>query len=120
MELKAYLNQYNRLDMRIKSNEKNLTYYDKHFPLFKENQQIRDKINADNERVKADIENLRTLKSDIEIFIDNIEDDRDRLLLYKRYIERKTWKTIAIEMYYSSKHVQRIHNTIMSNNQTVH
>lgn len=52
---------------------------------------------------------LENLKSEFMVLIDSVDNPDDRDLLYKRYIEFKSWKKISVEIGYSESHTKRLH-----------
>ena len=44
----------------------------------------------------------------LQLFILNIPDATIRLLLLKRFIEKKRWRQIAVELNYSESHIYRL------------
>jgi len=54
-----------------------------------------------------------TLRDEIEVAIDSLDDPTERLLMRKRYIEGKRWEQVAVEMNYSINHIWRWHGNIL-------
>ncbi len=61
------------------------------------------------EQIVSQIGAAATLALEIEQAIENLEDDRLRLLLKYRYISGWTWERIAVEMGYTYRQVTRLH-----------
>lgn len=66
-----------------------------------------------SEIISARIAELIALRHEIERTVAALEDSRDRQLVYKRYIEGKTWELIAVEMNYTFRWVLILHDRIM-------
>lgn len=67
------------------------------------------KIMALEEEIKETQAEYDALVTDIDRRIKAVEDSDDRDLLTKRYLEFKTWNTIAAEFGYSVQHIYRLH-----------
>lgn len=62
------------------------------------------------DEITAKIEQMVTVRTDIEVTINRISDQRLRLLLNYRYLDGKTWEEIAVKMGLSYVHiVHRLH-----------
>lgn len=57
---------------------------------------------------------LAVLKSDIMTLILQVEDVNCRNLLFKRYIEQKSWDTIADEIFYNKHYLHRLNSKAVS------
>ena len=64
------------------------------------------KLAAESEQKKAEYD---ALLNDMEQRISSIDDADERDLLIKRYLEFKTWATIAAEFGYSEQSIYRLH-----------
>ena len=60
------------------------------------------------------IEELATVRAEIERAIGTVQDDTQRRLLRKKYIKGLTLDQIAVEMHYSYVHTCRIHGYALS------
>ena len=49
----------------------------------------------------------------IERYIESLDNETERLLMRKRYIEDKHWADICVELNYSWKQIHRIHSRIL-------
>jgi len=49
----------------------------------------------------------------LEIMLDGL-DERERVLMRKRYKESKNWETICVEMHYSWNHIHRLHSRCLT------
>jgi hypothetical protein len=67
------------------------------------------KIMALEQDIKDTQQEYDALIADMERRIKAVDDADDRDLLTKRYLEFKTWKTIAAEFGYSVQHIYRLH-----------
>ena len=67
------------------------------------------------EQLKDDIQKLVTMKIEITNKINSLEDDEHVLILNLRYLNFKTWETIACEMGYTFQWVHKIHNQALNN-----
>lgn len=67
------------------------------------------KIMALEQDIKDTQQEYDALIADMERRIKAVDDADDRDLLTKRYLEFKTWKTIAAEFGYSAQHIYRLH-----------
>ena len=65
-------------------------------------------IDLENE-INADIDSLIAHKELARRMIENLNDDREKLILYKRYFERKSFEQISVELNYSWRQVHRLH-----------
>lgn len=54
------------------------------------------------------------LYTEIQQRIKCVEDDTERELLMLRYLQRKTWEQVAVEMGYSWQHVHKLHSRALS------
>ena len=53
-------------------------------------------------------------KERLERAIDNIEDVRYKTVLFGRYIDRKKWEQIAVDMNYYIRHIHRLHEEALT------
>ena len=60
--------------------------------------------------INRDIDRLIDIKKEVMITIDKIEDHDLRCLLQYRYLQFKTWESIAVEMGYSYQWVHKLHS----------
>ena len=59
-----------------------------------------------DERIRAEQEKLNEIRRTI----DNIADPTAQTIIFKRYVEYKTWEAISHEMFFCLSHVYRLHN----------
>jgi DNA-directed RNA polymerase specialized sigma subunit len=69
--------------------------------------------------VNSDIDSLVELKQDILTRIAMVKNSRHRKLLILRFIERKTWLDIAIDMRYTERHVRRMGNEALESFESI-
>lgn len=62
------------------------------------------------EEINRDIDHLVDLKREIMAVIKAVEDTEYQILLEKRYLCSHTWEQIAVDMHYSGKWVQKMHD----------
>ena len=62
------------------------------------------------EEINRDIDHLVDLKREIVAVIKAVEDTEYQILLEKRYLCFHTWEQIAVDMHYSGKWVQKMHD----------
>lgn len=65
-------------------------------------------VDLENE-INADIDSLIAHKKLARDWIDMLEDDREKIILCKRYFEKKSFEQISVEMSYSWRQVHRLH-----------
>lgn len=62
------------------------------------------------DEINRDIDRLVDLKREIVSVIKSVEDTEYQILLEKRYLCFHTWEQIAVDMHYSGKWVQKLHD----------
>lgn len=62
------------------------------------------------DEINRDIDRLVDLKREIVSIIKSVEDTEYQILLEKRYLCFHTWEQIAVDMHYSGKWVQKLHD----------
>ena len=62
------------------------------------------------DEINRDIDRLVDLKREIVSVIKAVEDTEYQILLEKRYLCFHTWEQIAVDMHYSGKWVQKMHD----------
>lgn len=65
--------------------------------------------------INADIERMLSLKLEIRNVISNVQDNEERLILHKRYLNFETWEEICDSLGLSLRTVQRIHTSALNN-----
>ena len=68
-----------------------------------------EKIEALSEQINSQIDALINIRADIEQHINRIPESTLRIILWERYISKKTWDQIAEELHYCAKQVMRLH-----------
>lgn len=64
--------------------------------------------------INRDIDRLVDIKKSITEIIEQVEDDRERLLLQYRYIDGKPWEQVAVDMHYNWRWVHKLHSKALS------
>ena len=124
MTAKEYMEQARYLDMQINSNieqvrtlnelaTKVTTVYSDmpHSPnrnTGRMEETIAKIIDLESE-IDRDIDALVDLKREIQTVINNIEDEKYRVLLELRYINQKSWEEIANQLGYDLRYTHKIH-----------
>ena len=67
------------------------------------------------EKLDADIDRLVALKSVARDKIERMENDVEKVILYKRYFNNKSFENIAVECGYSWRHIHRLHADALKN-----
>lgn len=67
------------------------------------------------ELINNDIDMLTEYKLHAREMIEKLEDVVEKLVLYKRYFESKSFEQIAVECNYSWRHIHRIHGKALIN-----
>ena len=67
------------------------------------------------EKVNADIDELVELKSVAREKIERMENDIEKVILYKRYFNNESFENIAVECGYSWRHIHRLHGEALRN-----
>ena len=62
------------------------------------------------DEINRDIDRLVDLKREIVSVIKSVEDTEYQILLEKRYLCFHTWEQIAVDIHYSGKWVQKLHD----------
>ena len=78
-------------------------------------ERIVEEIADKREKLEADIERWLSERDQIETFIDWVEDERQREVLYMRYILHMKYELIAKELHYSIDNVFYLHRKGLSN-----
>lgn len=71
-------------------------------------------IELENE-INTDIDTLVDLKREARQLIEKLDDNVEKLILYKRYFENKTFEQISVELNYSWRHIHRLHSSALQN-----
>lgn len=67
-------------------------------------------ISKKKSRLQDECYTLYCVMNDIESSIEEVQDNRKRLLLKYKYIDGKTLEEIAAELNYSYRHIKRLHS----------
>lgn len=122
-EVKSYLNQAYYLDMRINTLQDELNMLENKLfrctpsysntghnsspqPTF---EYTIDKVMQYRDRLNNEIDNLIDTKKSIKKAIDKLDNDKEKLLLYKRYINFQTFESIAEDLDITPRQVYKIH-----------
>ena len=129
MTAKEYLNQAFRIDQRINSKLEQIeslqtlltktssTLSDMPKNPNKSHSRTEDliiKIMMIEDEIKADIDNLVSLKKEVSDVINAVEPVECRMLLELRYLCFHTWEDIAAEMNYTVRNVHLLHSKALS------
>ncbi len=69
-------------------------------------------VDLENE-VNEDIDRFVEIKAELHGIISALENERDRLVIERRYILGESWERVAENMGYSPRHIKRLHNQII-------
>lgn len=122
-EVKSYLNQAYYIDKRIDvlqnelnmlesklykctANYSNTGHNSSPQPTF---EYTIDKVMQYRDRLNIEIDNLIDKKKNIKKTIDKLGNDKEKLVLHKRYINFQTFESIAEDLDISSRQVYKIH-----------
>ena len=72
------------------------------------------------QEINEDIDNLVDLKCEARKSIEQLNDDREKLVLYKRYFENKTFEQISVEMNYSWRRIHQFHSDALMQLEMLH
>lgn len=67
------------------------------------------------EKINADIDELVELKSAAREKIEQMENEVEKVILYKRYFSNESFENIAVECGYSWRHIHRLHSEALKN-----
>ena len=67
------------------------------------------------EKINCDIDELVKLKSVAREKIERMENEVEKVILYKRYFNNKTFEQISVEMNYSWRQIHRLHSEALKN-----
>ena len=73
------------------------------------------KIMELEEKINTDIDELVELKSVAREKIERMENDVEKVILYKRYFNNESFENIAVECGYSWRHIHRLHGEALKN-----
>lgn len=65
------------------------------------------------DEINADIDSLIAHKELARQMIESLDDDTQKLILYKRYFEKKTFEQIAVELNYCWRQIHRLHGNAL-------
>lgn len=72
-----------------------------------------DKVLEIEEKIKWEIDELKTVRQEIRAALNQLEDENLKLLMEYRYIDGLTWEQIAEKMDYSRQWVTSLHGTAL-------
>ena len=61
------------------------------------------------DEINADIDKMIEWKRFASEMIESLDDDREKIILYKRYFEKKSFEQISVDTNYSWRQVHRLH-----------
>ena len=67
------------------------------------------------EKINADIDKLVEMKGLARDKIERMENDVEKVILYKRYFNNESFENIAVECGYSWRHIHRLHGEALKN-----
>ena len=70
--------------------------------------------------INDDIDKLVDLKSIARKAIESLDDDVEKMVLYKRYFENKTFEQISVELNYSWRRIHQFHSDALKNLERCH
>ena len=76
-------------------------------------------VELENE-INNDIDKLVDLKSIARKAIESLDDDVEKMVLYKRYFENKTFEQISVELNYSWRRIHQFHGDALKNLERCH
>ena len=76
-------------------------------------------IELENE-INEDIDHLIELKRTARKAIERLDEDVEKMVLYKRYFDNKTFEQISVEMNYSWRRICQIHGNALQNLERLH
>ena len=76
-------------------------------------------VELENE-INNDIDKLVDLKSIARKAIESLDDDVEKMVLYKRYFENKTFEQISVELNYSWRRIHQFHSDALKNLERCH
>ena len=76
-------------------------------------------IELENE-INEDIDKLVSLKREARRLIERLNNDVEKIVLYKYYFEGKTFEQVSVEMNYSWRRVNQIHSDALKNLERLH
>ena len=124
MTTKDYLNQISRLDNRIQNKLTEIMQYrELSISLTAVNSDIKVRTSPDMDKIGSSIARLAEMEQQLDALIDRfvdkkthivaqidaMEDEVQYQVLFARYIERKTFEKIALELNYSLRQISRVH-----------
>lgn len=129
MQVKEFLNKIRHIDMmidckcgQIKDLRDRLTSIS--CPMGEKVQSTKDpdkftdpvsKIIELEQEINEDIDKLIDLKRVARKVIEQLDNEVEKMILYKRYFENKTFEQISVEMNYSWRQIHRLHGSALHN-----
>ena len=123
-DVQRYLNQISYIDQNINSRRQELDNLRKNIPSAsdwqqdivtssRENRSFVDQLVKIDEDIIKKIEQLIHLKDKISSELDELEVPEHTIILRDRYMNKKTFERISLEMYISERHTKRIHGNAL-------
>ena len=124
MTTKDYLNQISRLDSMIQNKLSEIMQYrELSVSLTEVSSDIKVRTSPNMDRIGSSIVRLTELEQQLDEMIDHFVDKKTHIIaqidamedevhyqiLFARYIERKTFEKIALELNYSLRQISRVH-----------
>ena len=78
------------------------------------------KIMELEQEINEDIDKLVDLKRVARRMIEQLEDDVEKMVLYKRYFENKTFEQISVELNYSWRRIHQFHGDALKKLERLH
>lgn len=78
-----------------------------------------DKVMQYRDRLNNEINNLVDKKNDIKRMIDKLDNDKEKIILHKRYINFQTFESIAEDLELNPRQIYRIHKKSLEKLQNV-
>ena len=66
------------------------------------------------DEINVDIDSLIAHKELARQMIESLDDDREQIILYKRYFEKKSFEQISVDTNYSWRQVHRLHGRALA------
>lgn len=67
------------------------------------------------EKINCDIDELVDCKNQAREFIEQLDNSAEKVILYKRYFDNKSFEQVSVECNYSWRHTHRIHANALIN-----
>ena len=70
--------------------------------------------------INADIDKLVDMKRVARNLIESLDNDVEKLVMYKRYFDNKTFEEISVEMSYSWRRIHQVHGNSLKKLERLH